>query len=72
MECSGGDADYFEPFKGIGRKPCRAEEAMILSAGEFTGVPLAAVGTISTRFPQVCMSSAAGPGVVVAPSPRWR
>jgi DMSO/TMAO reductase YedYZ molybdopterin-dependent catalytic subunit len=43
MECSGSDADYFEHFKGIGRKPCRAEEAMILSAGEFTGVPLAAV-----------------------------
>jgi DMSO/TMAO reductase YedYZ molybdopterin-dependent catalytic subunit len=43
MECSGSDADYFEHFKGIGRKPCRADEAMILSAGEFTGVPLAAV-----------------------------
>jgi DMSO/TMAO reductase YedYZ molybdopterin-dependent catalytic subunit len=43
MECSGSDADYFEYFQGIGQKPLRREEAMILSAGEFTGVPLAAV-----------------------------
>ena len=43
MECSGSDATYFEYFKNIGPKPSRCEEAMILSAGEFTGVPLAAV-----------------------------
>jgi DMSO/TMAO reductase YedYZ molybdopterin-dependent catalytic subunit len=43
MECSGSDANYFEYFQGIGQKPRRREEAMILSAGEFTGVPLAAV-----------------------------
>jgi DMSO/TMAO reductase YedYZ molybdopterin-dependent catalytic subunit len=43
MECSGSDATYFEYFKGIGPKPSRSDEAMILSAGEFTGVPLAAV-----------------------------
>jgi DMSO/TMAO reductase YedYZ molybdopterin-dependent catalytic subunit len=43
MECSGSDANYFEYFQGIGQKPLRCEEAMILSAGEFTGVPLAAV-----------------------------
>jgi DMSO/TMAO reductase YedYZ molybdopterin-dependent catalytic subunit len=41
--CSGSDANYFEYFQGIGQKPRRCEEAMILSAGEFTGVPLAAV-----------------------------
>jgi DMSO/TMAO reductase YedYZ molybdopterin-dependent catalytic subunit len=43
MECSGSDANYFEYFQKIGPKPLRREEAMILSAGEFTGVPLAAV-----------------------------
>jgi DMSO/TMAO reductase YedYZ molybdopterin-dependent catalytic subunit len=43
MECSGSDANYFEYFQGLGQKPLRCEEAMILSAGEFTGVPLAAV-----------------------------
>jgi DMSO/TMAO reductase YedYZ molybdopterin-dependent catalytic subunit len=43
MECSGSDANYFEYFQGVGQKPLRCEEAMILSAGEFTGVPLAAV-----------------------------
>jgi DMSO/TMAO reductase YedYZ molybdopterin-dependent catalytic subunit len=43
MECSGSDANYFEYFQGMGQKPLRCEEAMILSAGEFTGVPLAAV-----------------------------
>lgn len=43
MECSGSDADYFEHFKGVGPKPVRREQQMILSAGEFTGVPLAAV-----------------------------
>jgi DMSO/TMAO reductase YedYZ molybdopterin-dependent catalytic subunit len=43
MECSGSDANYFEYFQGSGQKPLRREEAMILSAGEFTGVPLAAV-----------------------------
>jgi DMSO/TMAO reductase YedYZ molybdopterin-dependent catalytic subunit len=43
MECSGSDANYFEYFQGIGQKPLRRDEAMILSAGEFTGVPLAAV-----------------------------
>jgi DMSO/TMAO reductase YedYZ molybdopterin-dependent catalytic subunit len=43
MECSGSDANYFEYFQGIGQKPRRCEEAMILSAGEFTGVPLAAI-----------------------------
>jgi DMSO/TMAO reductase YedYZ molybdopterin-dependent catalytic subunit len=43
MECSGSDATYFEYFQGTGPKPSRCGEAMILSAGEFTGVPLAAV-----------------------------
>jgi DMSO/TMAO reductase YedYZ molybdopterin-dependent catalytic subunit len=43
MECSGSDANYFEYFQGIGQKPRRREEAMILSAGEFTGIPLAAI-----------------------------
>lgn len=43
MECSGSDANFFEYFQKIGPKPVRREEAMILSAGEFTGVPLAAV-----------------------------
>ena len=43
MECSGSDADFFEYFKGEGPRPVRATEGMILSAGEFTGVPLAAV-----------------------------
>ena len=43
MECSGSDATYFEYFKGEGPKPSRTREAMILSASEWTGVPLAAV-----------------------------
>ena len=43
MECSGSDADFFEHFKGERSRPVRATEGMILSAGEFTGVPLAAV-----------------------------
>jgi DMSO/TMAO reductase YedYZ molybdopterin-dependent catalytic subunit len=38
MECYGSDANYFEYFQKIGPKPLRREEAMILSAGEFTGV----------------------------------
>ena len=43
MECSGSDATYFEYFKGEGQKPSRTNECMILSASEWTGVPLAAV-----------------------------
>ena len=43
MECSGSDAPYFEYLKGIGPKPSRTQECMILSASEWTGVPLAAV-----------------------------
>ena len=43
MECSGSDANFFEYFKGEGPRPKRTEEGMILSAGEFTGVPLATV-----------------------------
>ena len=43
MECSGSDATYFEYFKGQGPEPSRVQEGMILSASEWTGVPLAAV-----------------------------
>ena len=43
MECSGSDANFFEYFKGEGPRPIRADEGMIASAGEFTGVPLATV-----------------------------
>ena len=43
MECSGSDATYFEYFKDEGPKPSRNQECMILSASEWTGVPLAAV-----------------------------
>ena len=43
MECSGSDATFFEYFKGEGPKPSRNKEGMILSASEWTGVPLAAV-----------------------------
>jgi len=43
MECSGSDATYFEYFKGEGPRPSRTQEGMILSASEWTGVPLAAV-----------------------------
>jgi DMSO/TMAO reductase YedYZ molybdopterin-dependent catalytic subunit len=43
MERSGSDATYFEYFKGEGPKPSRTQEGMILSASEWTGVPLAAV-----------------------------
>jgi len=43
MECSGSDATYFEYFKGVGSKPSRTNECMIVSACEWTGVPLAAV-----------------------------
>ena len=43
MECSGSDATYFEYLKGDGPKPSRTQEGMILSASEWTGVPLAAV-----------------------------
>ena len=43
MECSGSDATFFEYFRGEGPKPSRTREGMILSASEWTGVPLAAV-----------------------------
>jgi DMSO/TMAO reductase YedYZ molybdopterin-dependent catalytic subunit len=43
MECSGSDADYFEYFRGQGRRPSRRREGMILSASEWTGTPLFAV-----------------------------
>ena len=43
MECSGSDATFFEYFKDEGPKPSRTQEGMILSASEWTGVPLAAV-----------------------------
>ena len=43
MECSGSDATYFEYFKGEGPRPSRTSECMILSASEWTGVPLASV-----------------------------
>ena len=43
MECSGSDATFFEYFKAEGPKPSRTQEGMILSASEWTGVPLAAV-----------------------------
>ena len=39
----GQRATYFEYFKGEGEKPSRTKERMILSASEWTGVPLAAV-----------------------------
>ena len=43
MECSGSDATFFEYFKDEGPRPSRTSECMILSASEWTGVPLAAV-----------------------------
>src|SRR5204863_1601726 len=43
MECSGSDATFFEYLKGEGPRPSRTQEGMILSASEWTGVPLAAV-----------------------------
>ena len=43
MECSGSDATFFEYFQGEGPKPSRTQECMILSASEWTGVPLATV-----------------------------
>ena len=43
MECSGSDADFFEYSKGERSRPSRTRERMILSAGEFTGTPLAAI-----------------------------
>jgi len=43
MECSGSDATFFEYLKGEGPKPSRTQEGMILSASEWTGVPLASV-----------------------------
>ena len=43
MECSGSDATFFEYFKDEGPKPSRTQDCMILSASEWTGVPLAAV-----------------------------
>ncbi len=43
MECSGSDADFFEYSKGERARPSRAKECMILSASEWTGVPLASV-----------------------------
>ena len=43
MECSGSDATFFEYLKGEGPKPSRTQECMILSASEWTGVPLATV-----------------------------
>ena len=43
MECSGSDATFFEYFQGEGTKPSRTKECMILSASEWTGVPLAAI-----------------------------
>ena len=43
MECSGSDATFFEFLSGEGPRPSRTSEAMILSASEWTGVPLYAV-----------------------------
>ena len=43
MECSGSDMDYFDYFQGNAARPSRANDYMWLSAGEFTGAPLAAV-----------------------------
>ncbi|HEX2172900.1 MAG TPA: molybdopterin-dependent oxidoreductase [Dehalococcoidia bacterium] len=43
MECSGSDADFFEYARGERERPSRTKEGMILSAGEFTGAPLAAI-----------------------------
>ena len=43
MECSGSDATFFEYFQGKGPRPSRTQECMILSASEWTGVPLATV-----------------------------
>jgi len=43
MECSGSDVDFFDYMKGERTRPSRAEEGMVVSAAEFTGVPLAAV-----------------------------
>ena len=43
MECSGSDATFFEYFQDQAPRPSRTQECMILSASEWTGVPLAAV-----------------------------
>src|SRR6267142_3655056 len=43
MEWSGSAATFFEYLKGEGSRPSRTREAMILSASEWTGVPLAAM-----------------------------
>jgi DMSO/TMAO reductase YedYZ molybdopterin-dependent catalytic subunit len=43
MECSGSDATYFDYIRGEGPRPSRTREGMILSASEWTGVPLYAV-----------------------------
>lgn len=60
MECSGSDADFFEYFKGERQRPSRAREGMILSAGEFTGVPLAAVLAGATLGPRAAHVRAEG------------
>jgi DMSO/TMAO reductase YedYZ molybdopterin-dependent catalytic subunit len=74
MECSGSDANYFEYFQGIGPKPLRCEEAMILSAGEFTGVPLAAVLEQAGLGPRAAHVRAEGwdQGVPASASPGTR
>ena len=43
MECSGSDADFFEYSRGETPRPSRTKDCMILSASEWTGIPLAAV-----------------------------
>ncbi len=52
MECSGSDVDFFEYFKGERSRPVRAEEGMVVSAGEFTGVSLADVLAVAGLSPR--------------------
>ena len=60
MECSGSDTLFFEYFKGNIPRPSRVKDGMIASAGEFTGVPLAAVLNEASLNPKAVSIRAEG------------
>ena len=72
MECSGSDATFFEYLKGEGPRPSRTSEAMILSASEWTGVPLYAVLQEAGLHRQVPVHPRRGLGTSASPPPPRR
>src|SRR5689334_16234822 len=68
MECSGSDATFFEYLRGEGPKPSRTQEGMILSASEWTGVPLAALLYEAGLTAKSCYVRAEGNDLGVPPT----